>query len=297
MKHKLLLLFLFLNTLGSIVAQEPRSNSFEDFVFKTPWAYKTGYSNETDRILKVNNFGPWTVVTMKDEISTLADSTDVFVQPSEFLYDPVNKKRYPLVWSYGLAKFPRTQYVKGKAGQTTKHVLNYTLYFSRVPADVKQVQFEHAPNWETPDEYYASTIYWDIDMLKRTDSNPDYFKWINTNPTAEKILFFTPLAVATSADGETHLDLEFRNLNNDSKYTHFDLCLKQGITLYEPVTKRSYKSRSILGFPSSKCLPMRGYETIAFSCIFKDIDPDVDVVDVYDGDTCIIKGLHLKPTN
>lgn len=99
---------------GSVSAQEPRKSSFDDFVFKTPIAYKTGYSNETARILDIYNEGPYTVFKMEDQIRIIADSAYVFVPFNDMLFDPKTHKEYYIISSTGLPKYEREKYYKGR---------------------------------------------------------------------------------------------------------------------------------------------------------------------------------------
>lgn len=286
--------------LGTVYSQEPRSNSFEDFVFKTPVAYKTSYGNETHRITSISDMGPITIVGFTDEITTLADSTDVYVHPYDFLFDPTTGKRYHMVSSINIPKFEKKMYVKGKAGQSTKHPLKYMLCFNRLPADVKTVEFHHAPDWDTPEQCYASTTFYDIDMTGRKEMEADSYEWINITPHAEQIKYFTPLSVSKdkeSGEGKSEvlLNLAFRMIDRESKYSGSRFSLHNDAVLYDPVNKRSYPSSRLNGFPEGEEIWLKGWDIMAFGYAFDNVDSDVDVVDVMLGDTCIIKGLHLKP--
>ena len=254
MKRFIFTICLLVIAAGSLFSQEPRSNSFEDFVFKTPVAYKTSYGNETHRITSIRDMGPVTLVGFTDEITTLADSADVYVHPYDFLYDPQTGKRYYMVSSINIPKFERQKYVKGKAGQSTKHKLKYILCFNRLPADVKTVEFHHAPDWETPEQCYASTIFYDIDMTRRTEVEADSYEWINLSPKTEQIKYFTPLSVSKdkeTGDGKSEviLNLAFRMADRESKYESSRFSLYNNAVLYDPATKRSYPSSRLNGFP------------------------------------------------
>lgn len=280
-------------------AQEPRKSSFDDFVFKKPVAYRTPYSNETERILDIYNDGPWTVFVMKDEITILADSADVYVHPYDFLYDPIGKKRYHLVKTVRVPKFERTKYLKGKAGTSTKHRLFYNLYFDRIPDSVKEVVFCHAPQWEKRDEYYAQETFMDIDLTNRRDLSGDNYQWININPKSEALGDFDINAVAKmkeSEDGKSDIviNMTYWRKKNDSPYSSITLTLDTDFYLYDPVKKRKYRSSALEGYPLNEGKYIKGWDRMAFAYKFGDVDSDVEMVDVIVGNTTVIKDLKLK---
>ena len=283
-------------------AQEPRQSSFDDFVFKTPVAYKTDYTNETNRILEISDWGPFTAVRMSDKVRILADSADVYIHPYEFLCDPVTGKRYHLVNSENLPKFRGIKYLKRKNGMPTNYDIEYTLLFDRVPQDVKMVEFHHNPRWENFDKYYSSKTFFDIDMTKRKVYAEDKYQWVNLEPKSDKIKYYTPLGLAKDAEpenGKSHLflNLAFRNVEANSQYGSISFWLNNNFSLVDQSKNRTYKSGAVFGFPLGKdnFQYIQGYDIMAFGVIIEDVDSDVEVVDVYAGNTCIIKGLHLKP--
>lgn len=283
----------------SVLSQEPKANYFDDYVFKTPVAYKTGYNNDTERIIDIWDAGPYTAMEFTDVMTTVADSADVYVHPYDFLYDPVNDKRYYMVSSSNIPRFRGMKYVKGKAGQTTKHALKYTILFERIPADVKYVEFHHAPDWESPDKCYAQRTFYDIDLTKRGTPMDEDCEWINTDPQADQLRYFTPLTVVKkkgSEEGKSNvlLNLAYRMVNRNSKYESSKFRLDNDFSLYDPVRKRAYPSLNIYGYPDGKEIWIKGWDIMAFGYYFKDVDSDVEVVDVMKGDICIIKGLRLK---
>lgn len=280
-------------------AQEPRVNSFDDFVFKKPVAYRTSYNNETERILDIHDKGPWTVFVIRDEITILADSSDVYVHPYDFIYDPIGKNRYHLVKTDRVPKFERTKYIKGKAGTSTKHKLFYNLYFDRIPDSVKEVVFCHAPQWENRDEYCAQETFRNIDLTNRRDLSEDQYQWININPEHEALGDFDINAVAKmkeSEDGKSDviINMTYWRKRNDSRYSSIILTLDTDLYLYDSVKKRKYRSYALEGYPLNEGKYIRGWDRMAFAYRFENVDSDVDMVDVIVGNSTVIKGLRLK---
>lgn len=299
MKKLTSIILLLVIAAGIIRAQEPRKSSFDDYVFKTPVAYKTSYSNDVQRIVDIYDVGQYTCLDFTDEMKTLRDSADVYIHPYDYLYDPVNKKRYHLVNSVGIPKFERTMYLKGKAGQTVKHQLKYTLCFNRIPSDVKYVEYHHAPDWESPEKCYYGITFYDIDLTKRKAYDSSDIMWMSVAPEAEKVRFFTPLTVLKKHGSEegkcnVYISMAYRNVDNESKYSSITLQLDNDLYLYDHATGKSYPSANIYGYPEGRQTWITGWDILAFGYVFGDVDPDVEVVDVMTGKTCLIKGLRLK---